>query len=127
MRQIIKTVGKEQEVIDTCESLEEALEILELLRSQSDDNVTFHIGYEDVNLNLEEWEVDWVKACLKEDRKNRKALAEQRANNSIVLEEEEEDYDYDLDELEAEYMWGQDYTINEEVEEGLNFLPLVLE
>lgn len=90
MRQIIKTtettlyemvvgeweaydVDTHTEIVDTCDTLEESLERLGWYKSQALPNETYHIGYEDVNLYLEEWEERWIELCSIIDKQDRLA------------------------------------------------------
>lgn len=110
MRQIVRVVGKVEEIIDECQTLEEALELLELNRVQANEGETFHIGYDSVTLDLEDWEKEWIKLCEEEDREMRAALAEYRANGGLYFDEfsqeleggEEDTYDREPSDEELE-------------------------
>jgi hypothetical protein len=95
MRNIIKTVGKLSETVEGGFTLEEALFRLEFHKRQSRPVETFHISYDDKNLNLEEWEEEWVEACSERDKRLRKSLAEERKNGMLTTEEVWENLDWD--------------------------------
>lgn len=114
MRHIVKTVGNVSEIVDDCETLEESLEMLEVYRSQASEEETYHIGYDDVSLNLEDWEEEWIKLCEETDREQRAALAEYRRNGGLYFEE----FRNELDEMDVD-----DYEpTEEELEETFNEL-----
>ena len=91
MRKIIKKVKDEKTVVDTCEGLEEALYLLELHRSYSEDE--FYIAYEDVALNLEDWEEEWVELCSEREKEQRESLADYRRNGGLYFDEFRDDLD----------------------------------
>lgn len=69
---------REKAIIEECETLEEALEILAIHNSMDKDEYTsFHIGYEKSE-DLPQWEIDWVNNCVAKDRYERKELARSR-------------------------------------------------
>jgi len=86
MRHIVRTREFDAVIVDDCESLEEALERLKLYRSQAYPDEVYHIGYDHVALNLEDWEEEWIAICQENDKEQRTALAEYRRNGGVYFE-----------------------------------------
>lgn len=94
-------------VVDECGTLEEALERLAVFNLNRVDNEVYHIGYDDVNLYLEEWEEEWIRVCEIEDRLERELAVQERRDlgvPDVVDTDEEYNYEYleDIDEFESE-------------------------
>ena len=100
--QVYETEAKS--FVENCHSLEECLERLALHRSTATDE-KYHIGYDDIALNLEDWEEAWIEQCIIED----KALRQEESDNNIFSlpdwqEWETEEYeDHDTEELYDHY------------------------
>jgi len=90
---------EEKEIIDECETLEEALEMLEVYKHNAGEYESYYIGYDDKALELEEWEQDWLDECAIQDRNERKRELESRRYMPW-----DDDYDEDmLDDADYEY------------------------
>lgn len=86
-------------------TLEDALEILNQYKENETEFIKYYIDYEYKALNLEQWEVDWIKKCAKEDAEERKKLIEERRAMGLDLSEFLDDWyedEYDQEEFANE-------------------------
>ena len=108
MRQIVQVTGDVKEVIEEGLSLEVALSRLEMYNEmdKDDDTVRYYIDYEDKNLNLPQWELDWIEKCVQEDAQERERISRARRDAGLPVFDWEEDYD-DFDEDNDEQFYAE--------------------
>ena len=105
MRHIIKTTvnSKKGERVSDHVDLDRCLLALKLYKKDANEGESFHIGYDDVTLGLEDWEEAWIEQCSMEEAEERKY-----AYLCVVSDKMDQDFwpmddDTDYNDTEYEY------------------------